>query len=247
MIGSVYVLKIKRRKFVKVLGIVCSPRKGGNTEIMVNEALAGAKSYGAETELWTTAGKDLKPCLACEKCKKRDGKCVQKDDMQGLFPKILAADGLIFGSPSYFCTVTAQAKIVLDRLFSLYNAYKLAGKIAGVVVVGGSQGVSLTRTILALFIDRNHMIMADEVWGYAYEKGDIKKDEFAMKGSFELGKEIALLIKQGFRWPEEYRRPVYRLCREVYGIDIVSKVAPEHYVPVGPPKDTTTDRPLKES
>ena len=72
---------------MKVLGIACSPRKGGNTEIMMKEALAGARSYGAETELWTTAGKDLKPCDGCETCVKRHGECHIEDDMQELYPQ----------------------------------------------------------------------------------------------------------------------------------------------------------------
>ena len=104
---------------MKVLGIVCSPREGGNTEIMMEEALAGARSYGAETEIWTAAGKELKPCDGCRSCAKRDGKCHIEDDMQELYPKILAAEGIIFGSPSYFRSVTAPAKIIIDRFDGL--------------------------------------------------------------------------------------------------------------------------------
>ena len=105
---------------MKVLAIVCSPRKSGNTEIMAEVALAGASSYGAETELWTVAGKDIKPCDGCVTCNKTH-KCHVNDDMQELFPKVIAADGLIFCSPVYFMYGTAQAKIVIDRLFSVYR------------------------------------------------------------------------------------------------------------------------------
>ena len=112
---------------MKVLGIVCSPRKNGNTEIMMKAALTGARSRGAETELWTTAGKDLRPCDACKSCVEKGGKCHIDDDMQELYPKVLASYGIIFGSPSYFDSVSAQAKIVIDRLYCLYLMCNIAG------------------------------------------------------------------------------------------------------------------------
>lgn len=204
---------------MKVLGIVCSPRKGGNTEIMMNEALAGARSYGAETELWTTAGKELKPCDGCETCRKRDGKCHIEDDMQELFLKVLAADGIIFGSPSYFGSVTAQAKMVIDRLYSLYNMYVLPNKVAGVISVATSRGHEGVWHQFSSFINHCHMFPADYAFGFAGDKGDVRKDRYAMKSSEELGKQIVSLIKQQFHWPEEYRKPLYRVCQDSYGID----------------------------
>ena len=204
---------------MKVLGIVCSPRKGGNTEIMMEVALAGARSCGAETELWTTAGKDIKPCDGCDTCCKKGGECHIKDDMQELYPKILEADGLIFGSPAYFMSATAQAKIVIDRLYSIYNQYVLSNKVAGVISVAsarGQEGVWLQFSKLIAFC---HMFPADYAFGFAREKGEIRKDAYAMKSSEEIGKQIVSLIKQQLRWPEEYRRPIYRICRETYGID----------------------------
>jgi len=204
---------------MKVLGIVCSPRKGGNTEIMMEVALTGARSYGAETELWTVAGKDLKPCDGCDTCIKRGGECHIKDDMQELYPKILAADGLIFGSPVYFMAVTAQAKIIIDRLYCLYNQFVLPNKVAGVLIVQGSSGLEGARHQFQNLIRLSHMFPADYAFGFGREKGEVRKDDYAMKSSEELGKQVVSLIKQQFRWPEEYRKPIYRICRETYGID----------------------------
>lgn len=206
---------------MKVLGIVCSPRKGGNTEIMMEEALAGARSYGAETELWTTADKELKPCDGCESCVKREGKCHIEDDMQGLYPKVLAADGIIFGSPSYFGSVTAQAKIVIDRMYGLYRMYALPNKVAGVISVAGGDGHDEIGNQFSKFINICRMLPADHVSGFAGARGAIRKDGFGMKSSEELGKQVASLINQKFQWPEEYRRPLYRLCDETYGIERV--------------------------
>ena len=208
---------------MKVLGILCSPRKGGNTEIMMNEALAGARSYGAETELWTTAGKDLKPCDGCVTCLKREGKCHIEDDMQELYPKFLAADGIIFGSPSYFRSATAQAKIVIDRLYGLYNMFVLPNKVAGVISVASADGHEGVWTQFSNFIDFCHMLPADHAYGFAGEKGDVRKDRYAMKSSEELGKQVASLIKLQFHWPEEYRRPLYRILSEDYGISLIER------------------------
>jgi hypothetical protein len=63
------------------------------------------------------------------------------------------------------------------------------------------------------------MLPADHAFGFAYDKRDIKKDRFAMKSAEELGKQVASLIKQKFCWPEEFRRPLYRVCGEIYGIN----------------------------
>ncbi len=204
---------------MKVLGIVCSPRKGGNTEIMIEAALAGAHSYGAETELWTTANKDLKPCDGCRACRKKGGECHIRDDMQGLYPKILAADGLIFGSPAYFLSVTAQAKIVIDRLYCLYHQHVLANKVAGVVAVANFQGHDGVRLLFSNFIQLCHMFPADHTVGYGSAKGEVRKDDYAMKSSEELGKQITSLIKKRLSWPEEYRSPIYQICKDKYGIE----------------------------
>jgi len=208
---------------MKVLGIVCSPRKGGNTEIMMNEALAGARSYGAETELWTAAGKELKPCDACESCFKKNGECHIKDDMQELYPKILAADGIIFGSPAYYRFLTAQAKIVMDRMYGLVHMDALVNKVAGVISVASARGHEGVWAPINSFIQFRRMISTDHAYGFATGKGDIRKDRYAMKSSEELGKLVASVIKQKCHWPEEYRRPLYRVLSEDYGISLIER------------------------
>ena len=204
---------------MKVLGIVCSPRKGGNTEIMMKEALTGASSYGAETELWTVAGKDLKFCDGCSTCRKNGGQCHIKDDMQEIYPKILAAEGLIFGSPSYFASVTAQAKTVIDRLYSLYNNDLLVNKVAGVISVAGSRGHEGVSIQFNGLIELAHMFSADYAVGYGSVKGEVRKDDYAMKSAEELGKQIVTLVKQQLRWPEEYKKSLYRSVKDKYGIE----------------------------
>ena len=129
---------------MKILGIVCSPRKGGNTEIMVEEALAVAREAGAETELVLVADKNIAPCDACSTCRKT-GVCRINDDMQHLYKQLEAADGIIFGTPVYFTNVTAQAKTIMDRLYVYLGERKLKGKVAGPIVVTRRVGAGQTR------------------------------------------------------------------------------------------------------
>ena len=204
---------------MKVLGIVCSPRKGGNTEILTQEALTGAQNCGAKTELLTTWDKDIKPCDGCLSCEKT-GKCHLKDDVQEIYLKLLEADGIIWGTPVYFFSATAQAKMLIDRSYALYqNGNRLAGKVSGVISVGASLGNLGVWTLFNTFISVHHMLPTDFVYGYARNKGDIRKDKHAMKASRELGRQIVLMAERKFQYPEEYDIAIYRFVKREYGID----------------------------
>ncbi len=102
---------------MKILGVVGSPRKGGNTEIMVEEALATAREAGAETELVLIAGKKIAGCDGCDTCRKTMA-CHIKDDMQTIYKQLEAADGIIFGTPVYFGSVPSQAKAIIDAFLN---------------------------------------------------------------------------------------------------------------------------------
>jgi len=203
---------------VKVLGIQCSLRKGGNTDILMQEALTGAGDCGADTELLTIWDKDIKPCDGCYSCAKT-GKCHIKDDMQGIYLKLLDADGIIWGTPVYFFDVAAQAKILIDRSYVLYMGCKLANKVGGVISVASSLGHSGVWNLFNAYFSVNHMFSADLVYGYAKEKGDIRKDRHAMKAAGELGRQVALMVEQKLRYPEKYDLPLNRFVAREYGID----------------------------
>ena len=204
---------------MKVLGIVCSPRKGGNTEVLVQEALTGARDNGAEIELLTVWDKDIKPCDGCLSCEKT-GKCHIKDDMQGIYPELLEADGIVWGTPVYFWSATAQAKMLIDRSYALYfNKNNLANKVSGVISVGASLGNLGVWHLFSAFFSVHHMLSTDFVYGYARNKGDIRKDKHAMKASRELGKQMVLIAARKFKYPEEYDVAIYRYVKREYGID----------------------------
>ncbi len=204
---------------MKVLGIVCSPRKGGNTEVLMREALAGAQTCGAETELLTIWDKDIKPCDGCLSCEKT-GKCHIKDDVQEIYPKLLEADGIIWGTPVYFFNATAQAKILIDRSYALYaNSNRLTNKVGGLISVGASLGNVGVWNLFNTFFSVHHMLSTDFVYGYARKKGDVNKDKHAMKASRELGRQIVLIAERKFQYPEEYDVAIYRFVKREHGID----------------------------
>jgi multimeric flavodoxin WrbA len=184
---------------MKVLGIVCSPRKGGNTEILVKEALEAASEVGCETELILIAGKKIAPCDGCNACLK-DGVCKIKDDIQIISEQMEKADGIIFGSPVYFYNVTAQAKAVIDRTYPLAFHRKLRGKVAGAIVVAGNLGIGQVFSSLYTFFDIHRMVIAGSATGYGRDKGDVKREGAgatfggsALEEARALGKRIVRL------------------------------------------------------
>ena len=201
---------------MKVLGIVCSPRKGGNTEILVQEALAGARDSGAKTELLTVRDKEIKPCDGCLSCEKT-GECHIKDDMQLVYEKMLNADGIIMGTPVYFWSMSGQAKVLIDRTYALRHPYlKLANKVAGAIAVAARTGAISTLNVLQRYFASNHMFSAELVEGLAEERGTVTKDKRGMKSAYEMGRQIVSLIKQQLKFPEEFNIPMYKFVKKKY-------------------------------
>ncbi len=99
----------------RVLGIACSPRRGGNTEILLDATLEAATEAGARVDKIIVPEMDISPCKACDACWK-DGKCVQDDDMQAIYPKLREYEGISFASPIMAMSLSAQAKAFIDRL-----------------------------------------------------------------------------------------------------------------------------------
>ena len=181
---------------MKILGLVCSPRSGGNTEILVRGALESAERGGAEVEMWSFAGKDVKPCDHCKSCFTA-GECHIKDDMQDLYPKMIEADGIILGSPVYFWSVSAQAKLVMDRSYALRRPTNmLQGKIGGAIAVAGRRGqVEALTVINNYFLGQGMTPIGIGVDGRGSDEGDVEDDERAIKGVTELGIRLIQLIK----------------------------------------------------
>ena len=107
---------------MKVIGINASPRKRANTQTLVESILNGAAERGAETRLVNLRELKINGCLGCEGCKKHLGKCVQKDDLTILLQQMTTYDAIVMGTPVYWYHVTAQFKMLVDRLYCFFES-----------------------------------------------------------------------------------------------------------------------------
>lgn len=186
----------------KIIGIVGSPRIGGNTEFLTRIALEEAEREAAETELITLAGKEIKPCDACRICK-QTGKCRIEDDFPAILEKMLEADGIILATPVYTGSATPQIKAIMDR--SGYSAKGKNGrrpfedKVGGPLVVARRAGQNFTYAQLLFFFMINGMIVPGSTyWNIAFgrEKGEASKDEEGVRTVKNFGRKLAWLAKK---------------------------------------------------
>jgi multimeric flavodoxin WrbA len=192
---------------MKILGLSFSPRPRGNTEILLEAALSGARRLKAETELYRVAGKEIHPCDGCASCWDT-GKCHIEDDMLEVYRKMREADGIIFGTPVYFYNITAQGKTVIDRTFALGRSNKnLMNKVGGIVVVGGSLGLVDAVKDLYFYMLVARMLPASFVAAYAAGKGEVRRLPKCMKAAQDLGKQVVKIAAKKFKYPKDIEAP----------------------------------------
>lgn len=186
-------------EIVIIVGLSGSPRVGGNTDLILQEALAAAKAEGADVNLIRISDYRLSPCNGCMSCFSTK-KCVNEDDGEKLYHEILKADGIIMASPSYFQGVTGQMKIFIDRIgfLALARGRKdFAEKVGGVIGIARRSGVSSTCNQMLTFMTALGMIIPSggRVFAIARDKGDVAKDQEGMDTARHLGKMVARTIK----------------------------------------------------
>lgn len=187
-----------------VLGISTSPRAGGNSEVLLHRALAGAESAGAQVECVSLSDLRIGPCTECNSCFET-GVCIIKDDYRELLKKMLEADGLIFATPVFFMSVCAQAKMLIDRGQCLWAAKYVLKKSmvaeredrrAMVIAVGGSKSkkqFECIRLMMKIYFDSLDVRYASNLFvNQIDEAGDIEKHPAAMDEAFKLGSALAL-------------------------------------------------------
>jgi len=118
--------------------------------------------------------------------------------MQKVYKKLLAADGIILGSPVYFWSISGQAKTLMDRTYALrYPYHKLKNKVGGAIAVAGRRGtVNALSVINNFFLGHDMLVTGLGIAGYGTERGDVRKDEHAMKSARSLGAQVTELIKR---------------------------------------------------
>jgi multimeric flavodoxin WrbA len=184
-----------------LLGIMGSPRMKGNTDLLLDEALKGAQSQGAETEKIIVDKLKIAPCREYYGCL-RDGNCVIRDDMDDIYPKLLKADGVIVASPMFFYGLTSQVKAIIDRCQALWaRKYVLkqdlpgSGRKGAFIAVGATKGKALfDGSILTVkyFFQAIGVEYVDELLVRGVDgKGEIKEYPTALSDAFELGRRLA--------------------------------------------------------
>ena len=185
---------------MKALGIVGSPRKQGNTELLTAHALKAISEEGIETELVSLAGLDIRPCTACMACQQEE-RCSIKDDLWPVYLKMKEAEGIILASPVYFGSATALIKATMERCgyISRWNGEIFKGKVGGPLAVARRAGKNFTFAQLTLWFQiLGFYIPGSTYWNVAIarDKGEVTHDTEGMQTAWNFGKNMAFLIKK---------------------------------------------------
>ena len=181
----------------KILGVIGSPRKKGNTHILVSNILDSAKEKGAITETLFLNDLHIKECDGCHICWK--GKpCSKKDDMNMVYPKIIQSDVIVFGTPVYWYGPTALMKCFIDR-FVYFNCSKNRAKIrgkAGVAAIPFEEETLKTASLLVQFFRKSFDFLemkfaAKILVPGVSRRGDILKKKEQLHQAYRLGKKLA--------------------------------------------------------
>jgi multimeric flavodoxin WrbA len=185
---------------MKVLGIMGSPRRQSNTDILLDKALEGAKELGAEVEKVMVSKLKISPCLEIYACLK-DGNCAIKDDMQLLYKKLVEADHIVFASPIFFYGITSQAKAIIDRCQALWVRKHILGmgedkrmRRGLFISVGATRGERLfdgaVLTVKYFFDAVGVKYSGDLLVRGIDDKAQIEERPTALQDAFRLGQEL---------------------------------------------------------
>ncbi|HNW83861.1 MAG TPA: flavodoxin family protein [bacterium] len=188
---------------MKVVAFNGSPRKGGNTGMMIRKVFEVLEREGIECELIQVGGNLIRGCSACGKCKElQNGKCIFNDDpINGWIEKMVKADGIIIGSPTYFAALTSETKAFIDRVGYVSRANGgLYKRKAGAAVVAARRAGALN-----VFQAINNFLLVSEMavpgstyWNLSLSRdiGEFEKDEEGVKTMLTLGENMAWLLKK---------------------------------------------------
>jgi multimeric flavodoxin WrbA len=181
----------------RILAIVGSPRQGGNTDLLVDEALKGAAEQGAQIEKVFLGNLEIGGCRACEACLRNEVEwCIQQDDMIHLYEKILTADAIILGTPVYWWGPSAQLKAFMDRWYALNGTKreKLKGKQVALICVMGDTDPATARHVLGMFQDSFAylgMPFENQLVVSAHQAGAVAENKEAIQEAWHLGNFLA--------------------------------------------------------
>ena len=182
----------------KLLILKGSPREKGNSATLAAQVAAGAAQAGWQVESVNLQDMDIRACDGCDLCKETGEYCAIEDDMQGLYPRLLAADALALASPIYWFTFSAQLKLCIDRWYGLWNVQPDAfrNKRIGIVLTYGDTDLYTSGAINAIHTLESmfrflHAPIVGMVYGSVMDPGDAEKQPELMRAAYELGQKIA--------------------------------------------------------
>lgn len=188
---------------MKVVGFNGSARKNSNTAALINTVFEELQIEGIETELVELSGLRLRGCIACYKCfDSKDQRCaVKKDDMNACIEKMVEADGIILGSPTYFADVSTEMKALIDRagMTAKANGEMYRRKVgAAVVAVRRAGSIHAFDTLNHFFLISQMIVPGSSYWniGIGRDKGDVEKDDEGLGTMRTLGVNMAWLMKK---------------------------------------------------
>jgi len=188
---------------MKVVGVNGSPRKEGNTGILINYVFEELKQEGIETEFVQLGGRKIRGCFSCYKCfENKDCRCANDNDvLNEILAKMVEADGILLGSPVYFSSMTAEMKALIDRcgLVSSANGGLFVHKVGASLAVARRAGAVSTFDALNHFFLYSQMVVPGSTyWNVAIglAPGDVEKDEEGINTVKNLGKNMAWLLKK---------------------------------------------------
>ena len=188
---------------MKVVAFNGSARKDGNTAILIGYVLRELEAVGIETEMVQLSGSRIHGCIACMKCfENKDRRCSVKNDIANdCIEKMLDADAVILGSPTYFANVSTEMKALIDRagMVSRANADMLARKVGAAVVAARRAGaIHVFNSINHFFFIGQMIVPGSSYWnlGMGRQKGEVEKDEEGIQTMKNLGRNMAWLLKK---------------------------------------------------
>ena len=188
---------------MKVIAFNGSPRKKGNTAILINHVFDELNKEGIETEFYQLGGKPIHGCISCKKCfKNKDKRCsVNNDVINECIEKMLEADGIILGSPTYFSNVSSEIKALIDRagLVAIANDHMFKRKVGAAVVAVRRAGATDTFDAINKLFFINQMIVPGSIyWNLAIglEEGEVENDQEGLLTMKTLGENMAWLLKK---------------------------------------------------
>ena len=174
---------------MEILALIGSPRKGGNTDTLVDALLDAAHANGHRTRKVYLCDHEIRPCVDCRACKTREPVCILPDDMRAIYEAIDAADAIVFATPVYWFGPSGPMKLLIDRLRPYVASQDLDGKKAILVAPAGDGpgDAALLCEMLRRSTAYLGMEWAGEVLATAYDLGDIIRDRAAIEAAVALG------------------------------------------------------------